>query len=145
MNISTYTHENLNACLSVFDSNKPKFFHEDERPVFINFLCNRPPELYYVLRLENRLVACGGIYEEDNAIAGLSWGMVHRDYHGKGIGKYLTQYRIAKLQAIYPLHRFKIETSQHTFEFYRKMGFIESYRIKDGFGLGLDKIVMWQE
>ncbi|MEQ8359247.1 MAG: GNAT family N-acetyltransferase [Cytophagales bacterium] len=143
MEITNYRFEYLNACLSIFDSNKPRYFHEDERPVFVNFLNNSPNELYFVLKIENRIVACGGIYEDDIDIAGLSWGMVHRDFHHKGIGSFFTRYRIEKLKEIFPEHRYKIETSQHTFKFYLKMGFEMSHQVKDGFGLGLDKIVMW--
>ncbi len=143
MIISNFRFEHLNACLSIFDSNKPRYFHEDERPVFVNFLNNSPIELYYVLKIENRIVACGGIYEDDIDIAGLSWGMVHRDFHHKGIGSFFTKYRIEKIKEIFPRHRYKIETSQHTYKFYEKMGFELSHKVKDGFGLGLDKIVMF--
>lgn len=140
--IHTYENSHMLACLSIFDSNKPKYFHEDERPIFINFLNRGVPELYYLFRLDNRIVACGGIYEDDFNVAGLSWGMVHSQYHKKGIGSFMTKYRIEKLIEVFPKHQYKIETSQHTFEFYKKMGFQESHRVKDGFGLGLDKIVM---
>lgn len=145
MTILPYSSDFLSACLSIFESNKPKFFHEDERPLFINYLLRSPQEQYWVVRNEQRIIACGGIYEDDIDVAGLSWGMVHQNFHGKGIGKELTSFRIQKMKEVFPGHRYKIETSQHTFGFYEKMGFRSSHVVKDGFGLGLDKIVMWLE
>lgn len=145
MTILPYTPSLLTACLGVFESNKPKYFHEDERPLFIDHLNRNSEERYWIVRLKGRIVACGGIYEDDMDVAGLAWGMVHSHFHGMGIGKKLTSYRIQKLREIYPHHRYKIDTSQHTSRFYEKMGFKISHVVRDGFGIGLDKIVMWLE
>jgi GNAT superfamily N-acetyltransferase len=143
MTILPYIPSFQSACLGIFESNKPKYFHEDERPLFINFLNRTAPEHYWIVRWNERMVACGGIYEDDIDVAGLAWGMVHRDYQGKGIGREFTGFRIQKMREVFPGHRYKIDTSQHTRLFYEKLGFRISHVIKDGFGLGLDKIVMW--
>ncbi|MCQ9641500.1 GNAT family N-acetyltransferase [Chryseobacterium sp. WG14] len=58
---------------------------------------------------------------QKNNETGLSWGMVHADYHGQGIGKLLTQFRLDLLKNMYPDKSLRIETSQHTAEFYKKM------------------------
>lgn len=132
----------FNACLRIFDSNKPRFFREDERLPFIDFLEKLFDDQYFVLKHKEEIIACGGIYEYDENTIGLAWGMVLNKYHGQGFGTALTRFRIDKMKTLYPDYTYKVETSQLTQEFYSKMGFKLSHVIKDGFGLGLDKVVM---
>lgn len=121
----------------------PKFFAEEALQFFIDFLDRDIEDNYYVVEKDGNIVACGGVFLEDNGLeAGLSWGMVHMDQHKSGIGRMLTEYRIDLLKGVYPGKIYKVDTSQHTAGFYLKRGFETMEVIPDGFAKGLDKYVM---
>lgn len=143
MQIVPYTPDFREDCLAIFHSNLPKFFAEDELELFDKFLDEVIPADYYVVLIDGRPVACGGIFfDKRNNEAGLAWGMVSVLYHRKGIGKLLTAFRIALLKKRYPDKTLKIETSQHTAGFYEKNGFSIVDILPDGFGQGIDKYTM---
>lgn len=130
-------------CIEIFNSNLPKFFAPEELQLFETFLDRDIKDNYYVVKHDDQVVACGGIFlEQETDEAGLSWGMVHSQYHQKGIGKWFTQYRIDLLMKLYPAKTYKVETSQHTAAFYEKNGFKTIEMIPDGFGKGIDKYTM---
>ncbi|WP_034707822.1 GNAT family N-acetyltransferase [Chryseobacterium luteum] len=146
MLIIKYKPEFRESCIEIFKSNLPKYFAEEELAQFENFLDDEIEENYYVIKIEGLTVGCGGIFlDKSNDAAGLSWGMVHADYHHKGIGKFFTQYRIDMLKKTYPNITFKIETSQHTAGFYEKRGFKTVDIVPDGFSNGIDKYTMEME
>ncbi|UHO39647.1 GNAT family N-acetyltransferase [Chryseobacterium capnotolerans] len=146
MKIINYTKIFREDCIKIFKSNLPKFFAMEELPFFEDFLDQYTKENYFVVKMDGQVVANGGFFlDTKNSVAGLSWGMVHADYHGKGIGKALTQYRIDLLKKTYPSLPYKIETSQHTAEFYKKNGFRTVEIIPDGFSKGIDKYIMIME
>ncbi|MCS4301024.1 GNAT family N-acetyltransferase [Chryseobacterium sp. BIGb0232] len=146
MKIINYTKIFREDCIKIFKSNLPKFFAIEELPFFEDFLDQYTEENYFVVKMDGQVVACGGFFlDTKNNVAGLSWGMVHADYHGKGIGKALTQYRIDLLKKTYPSLPYKIETSQHTAEFYKKNGFKTVEIVPDGFSKGIDKYIMIME
>ncbi|TSA83126.1 GNAT family N-acetyltransferase [Deinococcus detaillensis] len=134
------------ACLSLFESNRPKYFLASERVDYEAFLgrveCEQRP--YFVLERGGEVVACGGVgYEVHPKLAYLSWGMVRGDLHGCGLGSELTRSRLDWLRQHWPeVQRVKIDTSQHTEAFYARFGFVVVERITDGFGVGLDEVKM---
>ena len=134
------------ACLALFDSNSPRFFAQHERADFAAFLdkVEAEPEPYFVLERGGAVLACGGVgYEDFPALAYLSWGMVRGDLHGTGLGSELTQFRLTWLRQHWPeVTHAKIETSQHTENFYARFGFEVVEREQGGFGPGLDRVRM---
>ncbi|WP_286859358.1 MULTISPECIES: GNAT family N-acetyltransferase [Sphingobacterium] len=133
-------------CIAIFKSNLPKFFAAEELEFFENFLDHVIDGHYYVAKIDDLLIGCGGIFfDKNNDEAGLAWGMVDVKYHKQGIGKLLTQFRIDLLKEMYPEKKIKIETSQHTAEFYKKNGFHIVDILPDGFGTGIDKYTMQME
>lgn len=143
MKILKYTPLFKERCLEIFKSNMPKFFAAEELQSFIDFLDHDIEDNYYVVEKDGVIVACGGVFlEEDGIEAGLSWGMVDVDQHKAGIGKMLTAYRIDLLKEVYPGKIYKVDTSQHTAGFYLKRGFETIEVIPDGFAKGIDKYVM---
>lgn len=146
MKIINYTKIFREDCLNIFRSNLPKFFAMEELPLFESFLDEFTEEDYFVVKMDGQVIGCGGIFwDTKNNMTGLSWGMVHAGHHGKGIGKAFTQFRIDLLKKIYPALPCKIETSQHTAEFYKKNGFKTVEIIPDGFSKGIDKYTMIME
>lgn len=146
MQITKYTPSFRENCIEIFKTNLPKFFAAEELQLFENFLDYEIEENYYVIKTNGLLVGCGGIFfDAKNNEAGLSWGMVHADYHRQGIGKLLTQFRLDLLKKIYPDKSLRIETSQHTAEFYEKNGFSIVDIVPEGFAEGIDKYSMKME
>jgi len=143
MRILKYSSIYREKCIEIFKSNLPTFFAPDELEIFENFLDYNTKYHYFVLIPDGELICCGGIFSNDRTNeAGLSWGMVHAQKHNKGIGKFFTDYRINLLRNLYPNMTYKIETSQHTFLFYQKRGFVTVDITLDGFGEGIDKYIM---
>jgi hypothetical protein len=142
--ISIITPSFKNQCIQLFNSNRPLYFLEKELKPFTIWLDNNAIDgRYYVGIIKGKVVACGGyFFDKEKNIAGLSWGMVNSNLHGKGLGKEFTIFRIKKMLTEYPNQNCMIETSQHTFKFYQKLGFITKKIIKDGFGKGLDNYYM---
>lgn len=139
MKIRPYQKSDKEACLHIFESNRPKYFMAEERQQFIDWLEKPDREAYYVGEINGEIVACGGIYADDkNQLCGLAWGMVNHADHGKGYGKKLSLFRLERMTERYPSYRHELGTSQHTAAFYEKLGFETEEIIKDGFGPGLD-------
>lgn len=146
MKIINYTQIFREDCIKIFKSNLPKFFAMEELPFFESFLDQDTEDNYFVVKIDGQIIGCGGIFLDSKSnVGGLSWGMVHADYHGKGIGKAFTQFRIDLLKKTYPSIPYKIETSQHTAEFYEKNGFKTVEIVPDGFSKGIDKYTMIME
>lgn len=140
-----YEPRDLAACLAIFDSNVPIWFAPDERPDFCRFLAR--PEArggpYLVLVQGADLLACGGLdLGAAPGRAGLTWGMVARAHHGRGLGTRLTEARIALARATPGITELALETSQHTRGFYERFGFALQSVTPDGFGPGLDRCDM---
>ncbi len=60
------------------------------------------------------------------------------DHPGTGLGKALTDYRIARSREIFGKLPLVIMTSQPTEGFYQKYGFVIVKHIPDGFASGID-------
>ena len=83
--------------MSIFDSNLPTFFVMEERAEFSEFLrvTNTTENPYIVFTLKGSVIACGGLtIQKGKRKASLSWGIVDRAFHRKGLGPRLTQDRL---------------------------------------------------
>jgi GNAT superfamily N-acetyltransferase len=139
-----YRPEDAEACLGVFDSNIPEYFAAMERPAYAAFLAELPCEYLVGETADGRVVACGGWYRvpEREGEAGLAWGMVRRDWHGRGVGRRLLEARLAGVRAIAGVRTLAISTSQHTEAFYARAGFEVTDRAADGHAPGIDRVDM---
>ncbi len=144
MKIIPYQKKYKADCIAIFKSNQPLYFTEEELALFTKFLDEKCDEEYFVLEYQGKILACGGIFNRENRenTSGLSWGMVHNDYHQKGLGFALTDFRLKLLKEKYPQSIPTINTSQYTYPFYQKLGFVTHKITKDGFGKGLDDYEM---
>jgi N-acetylglutamate synthase-like GNAT family acetyltransferase len=145
MNFRVLKSFDIPACLKIFDNNTPEFFAEHERSEFEEFLNELIPtedQTYFMIEDGPRIVACGGIFVRENQ-AGLTWGMVARDLHGRGLGRALMQARLNWLQAHHP-HVIEVilDTSQHSSGFFEQCGFKVTKRIPNGYRKGLDRLDM---
>lgn len=159
MAIRGYKPEDKEKCIEVFNSNCPKFFDKDELPMFLNWLehqgsesavynsptyTNSEKDEYSVIELpDTGIIGCGGYYivKEENE-ARLAWGMIHSNFHRKGYGTLLYNYRKDIIERDWPRHTLTLGTSQHTYLFYEKMGMRVTDTIKSGYGADLDRYDM---
>jgi ribosomal protein S18 acetylase RimI-like enzyme len=130
------------ACLSLFESNVPRFFHADERQDFIECL-DASENTCFVVCDGCVVLGFGGFTLSDGGeTANLCWGMVRRDQHGKGLGALLLRARLQTIATNTPARFVRLATSQHTADFYRRHGFEVQSVEKDGFAPGLDAVEM---
>lgn len=140
-----YAPGDRSGCLAVLDANTPDYFAPEERTAFEVFLDN-PPGTYLVLEDAGRIIGCGGyIPVPETRVAHTSWGMVHPDYKGRGLGKKLFQARIDAVKARGDADRIRVITSPQTATFFLPFGFVETRREKDGNAPGIDLVEMWLE
>ena len=140
-----YSPKDLTACLAVFDSNVPGFFALAERQEFRAHLLGLPDPSagYLVLTHPGGVVACGGVAPGNGqGDARMVWGMVARDWHGRGLGRRLLRERLALARGLDGLRTVSLSTSQHTRGFYEAEGFTLTGIVPDGFGAGLDQCDM---
>lgn len=143
ISIREYVDADRDVCLSIFDSNRPKYFAEHERKEFADWLDQADRESYSIMKLDDEIVACGGIYRDaEKTHIGMAWGMVRHDLHSNGLGRRLTEFRLQQMEELYPDVPQRLATSQHTFEFYEKLGFATTKVTADGFGPGIDRYDM---
>lgn len=136
-----YCPEDSEAVKEIFCSNIPKYFNRSEEAGLREFLSRERPN-YYVLAVGGKILGAGGIALNDDDTVSLCWGMVHNDHLGTGLGKALTDYRIAKARTIFGEKPLVIVTSQHTEGFYQKYGFVTVEFTRDGFAAGIDTYKM---
>jgi N-acetylglutamate synthase-like GNAT family acetyltransferase len=140
-----YAPPDLTACLAVFDGNVPDFFAPTEREEFRAHLLALPDTApaYLVLTHAGGVVACGGLtVANGQGDARLVWGMVSRDWQGRGLGRRLLQERLSLARGLLGLRTVSLSTSQHTRGFYAGAGFVLTGVVRDGFGAGLDQCDM---
>ena len=153
MNIRPYTATDRNTCINIFQSNTPKYFDPSELDYLKNWLTGKDEgrnsytdnraEHFYVLETKREVVACGGFYiPNTTSLVNMVWGMVHNDHHKQGFGKTLFAYRVEQAQQLYPGCSITLDTSQHTYQFFEKLGFKVTGIQKDSYGPGLDRYDM---
>ena len=137
MNLRPYTPDDLESVVSIFRSNIPKYFGSGEEPGLRNFLATRT-EHYFVGEIDGEIVAAGGIARNEDETVSLCWGMVRDDHLGTGLGRILTEFRVALTVEQFGSLPLVVSTSQHTQGFYERFGFRLTEHTPDGFGPGID-------
>lgn len=139
LKIRPYISSDKAAVLQLFDWNTPQYFHETERAGLVHYLENETED-YFVVEDKGQIVGAGGInYEPQAKAAVISWDIIKPSQHGNGIGTKLTQHRIQHINTQPHIEKIIVRTSQHTYEFYEKMGFkllkVEKEYWAEGFDL----------
>ena len=93
------------------------------------------PAPYYVVEVEGELVACGGVATSGSSMH-LCWGLVHPDWHHRGLGRKLVDHRLAWAKNQPELEVVELCTSQKTAAFYERFGFETIEFTPDGFAPG---------
>ncbi|CDT04668.1 GNAT family N-acetyltransferase [Sphingobacterium sp. PCS056] len=129
--IRAYEVRDREIVLSVMQENIPAYFAQDEMED-LKYYLDFEIEQYFVLEAEGKIVACGGINLELEERRGvISWDIVLPSEQGKGYGRKLLEHRIAILKSMPDIDRITVRTSQLTYLFYQKNGFILNQIVKD--------------
>lgn len=129
--IRAYEVRDREIVLSVMQENIPAYFAQDEMED-LKYYLDFEIEQYFVLEAEGKIVACGGINLELEERRGvISWDIVLPTEQGKGYGRKLLEHRIAILKSMPDIDRITVRTSQLTYLFYQKNGFILNQIVKD--------------
>ena len=143
VHIRPYSDADHSAGLALFNSNRPKYFAEDELgPFRAHLKKDREVEPYFVAECDGQVRACGGFFSNGFGVAYLAWGMVEQSWHRRGVGSALLEWRLRDLREDRRAWCVLIDTSQHTAPFYERFGFITFRQIDDGYEPGLHKIYM---
>ena len=144
MNIRPYTPKDKDAVLKLLDENSPAYFDASERPELVRYL-DEELEDYFVVEAQEGIIGAGGInYEPEKRTAIISWDLISPNCQGQGVGSELTQYRIGFIKAKSGIDTILVRTSQHTDQFYQKMGFKLMFIKKDYWAKGYDLYQMEQ-
>lgn len=136
--IRPYTVSDKSAVMNLLRLNTPAFFAPAEEKDFEQYLEIELEDYFVVVENEN-IVGSGGInYFFDQKTARISWDMISPQFHGKGIGKQLVENRLQLLLKNPEIDFIVVRTSQHTFQFYEKMGFEIKQVVKDFWAEGFD-------
>ena len=142
MRIKPYQSKYFEDCIKILRSNTPKYIDPNEHSMFMDYL-SRDRITYFVLFDGLNLIACGGYgLNKQKTKAGLDWGLVQSKYHNKGYGSELLRYRLLHIQSNYPDIDIHLDTSQKTYKFYEKFGFIVEKITANGYGAELDQYDM---
>ena len=137
-NVRKYEAEDLEPVVAVFRSNIPKYFGPSEEAGLREFLAAMRAEDYYVIEVDGEIVGAGGIALNEDDTVSLCWGMVREDHLGTGLGRKLTEFRVAASREKFGDRAMVTSTSQHTEGFYEKFGFRTVEHTPNGFGPGID-------
>ncbi|MBA3901417.1 MAG: GNAT family N-acetyltransferase [Bacteroidetes bacterium] len=138
IDIRKYATSDYDEILKLLRLNTPGFFALSEEVDLIDFL-NHHIEYYYVVEVENEIVACGGFnFSGDFSVGKISWDIINPDFQGRGIGSLLLRYRIEKLKEFGHVKTISVRTSQLVYKFYEKNGFRLTEIIKDYWADGFD-------
>ena len=138
--IRIFTDADIDACVAICAANHPEHMLLHEIEEHRQFLTEKPyaPAPYFVVEVEDTIIACGGVATDGDAMH-LCWGLVHPDWHRRGLGTKLLEHRLAWAKEHPDLEVVELCTSQKTKAFYEQFGFESIKFTKDGFGPGLDR------
>lgn len=151
MTIRPYTPLDKPACIAAFKSNMPRFFAPSELEDYDSWLdtlvTRSAPEAgidnYFVAEEHGRIIGCGGFHIDlEKAQATMAWGLISNAWHKKGLGRELFLYRINIIRGICPPCTIILDTTQHSFPFFEKLGFRVLKITKDAYGPALDRYDM---
>ena len=139
MNIRRYHSKDKDAVLELLRLNTPSFFAPSEEREFVEYL-KKDSHNYFVVVHSGKCIGAGGFNKgfDGGKTARISWGIIHPIWHGKGVGRELTQFRIEQIKKNDEVEKIIVRTTQIVHGFYSKMGFELENMEKDYWAPGFD-------
>lgn len=142
LKIRPYDIDDKSKLIEILKLNVPDFFAESEIEDLDNYLDNEI-EQYFVVELNEELIGAGGInFENDYKIGIISWDFINPKFQGIGLGTQLLRYRIELLKSMKSIKTISVRTSQLTYKFYEKNGFVLKEIHRDYWAKGFDMYKM---
>jgi len=139
--ILKYDGRYFDDCLAIFDANCPKYFAENERSDYQEFL-EAGSINYFVGILESAVVSAFGLTSNTKKNMGrLSWILVSPEFKDHGIGNRMMNF-VINLANKRKLSNIKISASHLSAPFFKKYDAKEIKRIENGWGSGMHRIDM---
>ena len=109
-------------CIEVFKSNMPELFWDQELLDFQNWISKNDCPDFYVLKKDEKIIGFGGFYRERRK-AQLVYGVIHREYHNKGYGKQMMDFRVNKIREKDESLTITLEAKKSNYKYFEKLGF----------------------
>ncbi len=146
MKITRFSRSLAHRCTDIFLTNQGKLFDPSEMTLLRSFLGNdKLTEEFYVIAEDDVVIGCGGFELTGRGQVDLTWGMVHQNFHGRGYGKALLEFRLHRIVQLFGKVVIRVETSQHTKGFFEKYGFETKATKADGFGPDIDYVLLTRD
>jgi GNAT superfamily N-acetyltransferase len=136
-----YRSADREAVLRVFRSNVPDYFAAAEEPWLKQVLREAACPLF-VLTEDRDLIGFGGFEVAEFAnVAYLVFGMVDRRHHGRGLGRRLLEFRLARIAVARRAPRYvAVDTTPAIAPFFEHCGFDRIAEWPEGYRPGFDRI-----
>jgi GNAT superfamily N-acetyltransferase len=141
MKIRPYSKADRHACVEILLSNVPEFFIPTDVASYPTFL-DALPGPYFVLEEFGQTVACGGWAIDADGVADLTWAMVRRDLHRRGLGRELLRFRLDAICDETQATLVRVRTTQLVQPFFTRSGFRVMDVVVNGYGAGQDRVTM---
>ena len=141
----TYTKNDKQSLIDIFETNCPKYFDINEKNEFIDYLDNYTNENYLVAITGNQIIGCGGLYTNDIEHR-IAWVMFKKNSLGVRnlmiVADKLYSEIEKRIIAENKNFNIGITTTQLMESLFSNYGFKTYEIIKDGIGKGLDAYQM---
>lgn len=138
--IQPYQQADWPAVQQLFRLNTPLYFHPDEEKALAAYL-NKHGDTYFTAAINGVPGgACGYHYTAENE-GRISWTFVHPSYKGGGVGEALVNHCLAAVKTR-PVSKISVWTSNASWKFFQKFGFVLKRTEKDFWAAGLDLFYM---
>jgi N-acetylglutamate synthase-like GNAT family acetyltransferase len=138
-----YAEEDRATCVDMFKGNTPRFFSMSELPEFEQLLTDLSHPFFSIENGDGEIIGCGGVtFVADKSSAGLCWGMIRNDMHGRGLGRFLLLARLIYIYQQSPDCLVTNDTNQYTCGFFERMGFHVTQVTHDHYALDIHRYDM---
>lgn len=141
--ITPFTKQNMQEVSDLLQLNMPEYFHPNEEENLMDYL-QMHGDNYFIARINNKPIgACGYHITAENE-GRISWTFIHPSFKGKGVGKALVCHCLEMIER-HPVNKIIVWTSNLSWKFYEKFGFILKTIKKDHWAKGIDLYYMETE
>lgn len=139
-----YAPTDRETCIALFESNALEYVGPHERDDFLQCIDGHAGPYFVLEDDRGQLLGCGGyaVHPGVPATAGLTWGLIRRDLHGRGLGTHLLAGRLDRIRADGRFTQVLVETTPMSRGFFERFGFAPLRMQADGFGPGYDLVEM---
>lgn len=141
LKIRRYRESDRKAVRAAFRSNVPAYFPASEER-WLKWCLDEPDGPLFVVTENKQVVGFGG-YElsEFYDMGTLVFGLIHADWHGRGLGSLLLTYRLRHMAQRKDRPRYVVvDTHNHTAGFFERHGFEVMARWPGGYRSGMDRV-----